>query len=152
MTSPHPAETPPRLAIDWENVHEQVQTLWGLLADGVHRYLPAIRSKQGQTTGRAWWLYTYRDFSWPDDEDAEAVGAGFAPAAGATGVEVKGEICGEETGHLYFEVEAAVIPATPADVSAAAQHVALLLSRQVEIVVGALNERQPPPKYRDRSP
>jgi hypothetical protein len=137
---------------DWDQVHEAIQVLLAPLDDQVREQLPAIRSGPSRAAGRVCFLNSLRQFRWPGEEEgiteAVVVEVTFTPSSADMEVRVSGDICGGETGHVYYEIEERQVSASRDAVYAAACEIAGELSQQVEVVVNALCERRPPPDYR----
>ena len=135
---------------EWDQVHAQVQSAFELLAHRVRSRCPGVIVRAGgRTSGRAWLLYSYRDFNQTeDDSEAEDVVAGmtFSPEGDAIGI--LADIGGGETGQTDYEAPERVVPANLTAVLAAARELGEELSRQDEIVVKAMSEHRPPPDYR----
>jgi hypothetical protein len=138
--------------LDWDQVHEAVQAQLASLADQVGKRLPAVRSEPGRTTARSWFLYSYREFLWPDEgegkTEAVVVGVTFAAGKRHNDIGVKGDISGGESGHVYHEVGERQVPASRDGLVRAAREIAGELSQEPETVITALHERRPPPDYR----
>jgi hypothetical protein len=122
------------------------------MIDPLHQHSPNIDSKSGKTAACAFFLFTYLGFNWKDDADSEAVvvGVDFVPSQTRGEVVLRGDICGDETGHVYYEIEKKV-PETRLAILTAARETAEQLSKQVDVVEKALSERRSSPSYRGRS-
>jgi hypothetical protein len=135
---------------DWEDVHTQVQAVFDDLENRVRSRCPSVNVRSGKTSGRVWFLYTYRHFNLTTDDEAEDIVAGvsFTPSPTGDGICILADIGGGETGVTDFEIAERTVPAERGAVLAAARELVEELSRQDEVVAKALAERRPPPNYR----
>ena len=136
---------------EWDQVDAQVQSALDQLAKRIRsRCSSVIVRVGGRTTGRVWFLYSYREFNLTqDDSEAEDVIAGILFSADGAGVRIRADIGGSATGCTDYEAAERVVPAHLTAVLAAARELGEELSRQDEVVVKALSERRPPPDYRN---
>jgi hypothetical protein len=84
-------------------------------------------------------LFSYVVFQATSERDEGAVVAGVDFRSGPAGIEVKGDIAGEETGHVYFDGGAPKqVPSVVGEVLAAGREVAAILTAQRPAVARAL--------------
>lgn len=132
--------------VDWDRVHETVQGLLGRLVHTLAAQRPDIRSQPGRAAARAFPLFTYRTFDVPADHaiDPVVVGVVFEPAATGNGLSLRADICGEESGRIFYALQEREVALAAEPVLTAAQELASQLSEQVEIVIAALAQPCPP--------
>jgi hypothetical protein len=135
---------------EWDQVHGQVQAALDVLAQRVRSRCPSVIVRiGGRTSGRVWFLYSYREFNLSeDDSEAEDIVAGINFSGEGDDIRIRADVGGAETGETDYEAPERVVPANLAAVLAAARELGEELSRQDEIVVKAMFERRPPPDYR----
>lgn len=136
---------------EWAQVDAQVQSALDVLAKRIRsRCSSVIVRVGGRTTGRVWFLYSYREFNLTqDDSEAEDVIAGIHFSADGEGVRIRADIGGSATGCTDYEAPERIVPANKTAVVAATRELGEELSRQDEVVVKALSERRPSPDYRN---
>jgi hypothetical protein len=132
---PGPDETAP----DWEEVHALIQRILAGLQPDLAPGEPPVRSPGGRTSGPAFFLASYRTFTPALPEDHEAVVAGVTLLPRSHGVLVRADLCGEETGQLFWEMEQE-IPLTRTAVLHAAEQAASRLRNQGNLVGRALTD------------
>jgi hypothetical protein len=132
--------------VDWDLVYEAIQAIFEPMAEAIHRRRPDTRSRANRAAAHAFFLFAYRVFDVPMDHaiDPVVVGVEFAPAPTNGGVLVRGDISGEESGRIYFELDESEVPSARAVVLEAARQTATQLSNQVEVVIEALAQPGPP--------
>ena len=136
---------------EWEQVHAQVHSAFNGLAQRVRSRCPSVIVRAaGKTSGRVWFLYSYREFNLTEsDTEAEDIVAGMHFSSVGDSIRIQADLGGAETGQTDFEAPARVVPANLNAVLAAARELGEELSLQDEILVKALTERRPPPNDRN---
>jgi hypothetical protein len=136
---------------EWDEVHEQVQAVLDVLAQRVRRRCASVIARTGgRTSGRVWFLYSYREFNLAeDDSEAEDVVTGMLFSPEGNGVRILADIGGAETGATDYEAPERAVTANLADIQIAVRELGEQLSKQDEIVLKALSEHRLPPDYRN---
>ncbi len=147
MSSSFAAQTPDLSPADWDLVHQAVQEQFRFLIETVQQQQPRIRSRPGSNSGNVWSLFSYCTFDLPADHaiDPVVVGVTVAPGENPDQVVVSGEIGGEESGAVFFETEARVVPKTGTAVLAAAGETARTLIAQRHAITDNLVQPCYPP-------
>ncbi|HBI44603.1 MAG TPA: hypothetical protein DDY78_17400 [Planctomycetales bacterium] len=147
MSTVPEVRNPTLTASEWDQVDAQVQSALDVLAERVRaRCSSVIVRAGGRTSGRVWFLYSYREFNLTqDDTEAEDVIAGIHFSADGEGVQIRSDIGGSETGCTDYEVPERVVAANLSDIQIAVRELGEELSKQDEIVVTAMSERRLPP-------
>jgi hypothetical protein len=140
-TAQHAAE------IDWQAIHESIQVIFASLADVVQAERPSIRSRGGKTQTASQLLFTYRVFAVASDSELDPLVAGvdFAPASTGRDIRIHADLCGEESGRIYFELPEQTVPIVQDVLCATAQGLARELSEQGDVILAALNQQKTVP-------
>lgn len=130
--------------IDWQALHESVQAILASLGDAVQADCPSIRSRGGKTQTARFPLFSYRVFEVPSRPDLDPLVAGvdFSSASSGQDVVVRADLCGEESGRIWFELPAQTMPAVQDVLSATAESLAHELSEQKDRIIVALNQQK----------
>lgn len=88
--------------LDLDGIHEAVQ---GILRH-LDSQLPGVRAHSGRNTGGSWLLFTYRTFEPAAGSAIDPVVVGVTLSHGNQGVVVRGDIAGELSGDVLFQVPA----------------------------------------------
>lgn len=139
MSAPSPNGVPELTPADWDRVHDQVQAVLDGMSRRVQEGRPGIFSRPGKTSTARFPLFSYRTFQAgaSPDTDAVVVGLDFQPAEQT--VRIRGDISGEETGHVFFDEGCEVeVGKSYEEVLRAALDVARRLASEVEKVPEAL--------------
>jgi hypothetical protein len=134
---------------DWQEVHRLVQWIFNRMATRIGARWPMIRSRGGKTSARSYFLYTYMTFGLCDEESLEFVIVGllFEPTPPGDGVRVSGDIGGEESGRIDFELEGKSVMLSRTEVIPLALEMATRLAEQTDLIAKAVLERHPAPEY-----
>lgn len=138
--------TPPE--IDWGNIDQAVQDVFARLAQKVQASWPEIRSHGGKTRSHLL-LFSYRVFELRSDSSIDPVVAGvdFAWAPSGRRMVVRADLCGEETGQVWFELAEREVFPTQEVLRVNAVSLAERLSEQSDRIRAALSQpRLMPPK------
>jgi hypothetical protein len=127
-------------------VDETVQGLLDRLAHAVAAQRPDIHSQPGRASARGFPLFTYRTFDVAADHaiDPVVVGVVIEPAATGERLLLRADICGEESGRIFYALNDREVALAAEPVLTAAQELASQLSEQAEIVMAALAQPGPP--------
>ncbi|MHB1425409.1 MAG: hypothetical protein ACYC3I_19740 [Gemmataceae bacterium] len=130
--------------IDWQTIHESIQAIFAALADVVQSDCPSIRSRAGKTRTSRSPLFSYRVFDVPSNPTLDPVVAGvdFSPASSGQDIVVNADLCGEESGRIWFELPEQNLPAVPDILRATAEDLARKLSEQGDRIIAALNQQK----------
>jgi hypothetical protein len=119
----------------WNAVHESIQTALQRMDALLRAEFPELRITGGKSTGKAFTLFSYRSYAAGDLEPV-VVGVMFRPAG--DGFLASGDISGESTGEVFYEVAPLSIAPNPSDITQAAQRIAIDLAAAVGPVREAL--------------
>lgn len=130
--------------IDWQAIHEAIQGIFLALAEEVQASCPAIHSRAGKTQTVRFPLFSYRVFEVPPQPDLDpvVVGVNFAPASSDGNITVSADLCGEESGQIWFELPEQTVPAAQAVLRVTAETLARRLSEQKDRIFAALNQQK----------
>jgi hypothetical protein len=133
--------------IDWNQVNRIVQREFRTLAGEVRRRWPHIRARAGRTSGRVFFLFAYCTFDVPEDHgiDPVVVGINFGPTPHGGAVVVQGDISGEESGKVYYELPPREVPNQRVAILVAAREIARDLSNQADSIGENLVQANYPP-------
>jgi hypothetical protein len=131
--------------VDWDEVQRAVEEAFSQLAASVAGRLPGVRCRPGANRSPAVLLYAYSVFDLPDPPDADPIVVGVSFKRGANGILVRGDICGEESGEIYWAPSTCrvLVPQDAGGVLLAGRTVATLLAREVEMLMNLLRRREP---------
>ena len=139
-------ETESATAADWDRIHGQVQTILDSMVEGVRKKVAKLASTGNRTPAtKICPLLTYREFSWAEEPDLEAIIVAVRFHFSNRCLMAQGDIGGEETGCTYFETDEKPVADNPSAVLGAATEIAKRLSQQSVIVINALLERRSSP-------
>ena len=129
--------------IDWDEVEQAVNDVFGELASWVKRLRPSVRSRAGSNRSPAVILYVYRVFEPISDPESDAIVVGVAFKNTPHGILVRGDICGEDSGTVYFEHPDCrkEVPKPNRAVLTAASAVAARLEREIDRLIEMLDEQ-----------
>jgi hypothetical protein len=134
---------------DWDEIHKIIQGVFGDMADRVRRHYPSIRSRGGRSSGCSFPLFTYRTFDLGGDQEIDPVIVGItferAPSEGF--FVVRGDIGGEESGRIDFEVPEKEAVNSRQSLIPTALKTALVLGDQWLLVAESVDARHQPPDY-----
>ncbi len=134
--------------IDWDEVHRVVQGIFSELAGRIHLRCSSIRSRIGRTSGRSFPLFSYRSFDLAEEPEIDPVIVALSFEPTPTGeIAIRGDIGGEESGRIDFEVAERVVSSSRWDVLPTASRTAMRLGEQADTIVQAVLRRHPPPSY-----
>jgi hypothetical protein len=128
--------------VDWEQVNWVIQRAFRDLAERICRDDSGIHSRAGRTTAKAFLLFAYRTF-YPLENaavDPVVVGVNFQPSRAQDVLLVGGDIAGEETGRVFFELPIQEVVHQRSAVLRAAEQIAGALSGQEDVVRDALRK------------
>src|SRR5436305_396528 len=103
MSDHSPNGAPGLTAAEWDHIHEAVQQFLAQMARQVSEEGSAISSRGGRTSTQRFPLFSYRTFQTAAEPEADAVLVGVDFQAQEQGVSIRGDISGEETGHVFFD-------------------------------------------------
>jgi hypothetical protein len=131
--------------VDWDDVQRAVADPFCRLAADVAVRLPGVRCRPGANRSPAVLLYAYSVFDLPDPPDPDPLVVGVSFKRGANGLLVRGDICGEESGKIYWAPSTCrlLVPQDAGDVLLAGSTVATLLAREIDALVNLLRRREP---------
>lgn len=127
-------------AIDWEALHEYIQQLLAPMRAEVEQRWPQVRSRPGKTFTEKMLLFSYCAFENPSQPEVDpvVVGVDFAPGPAEDVVRVRGDLCGEETGSVWFEVPEQQVSRTQEALRKAAESVTTQLAAEADRVAEGL--------------
>lgn len=130
---------------DWDEAHRLISKILLRMAEQIARRWSSIRSKAGRTSGQSFSMFAHQVFDLPADQagDAVVVGVNFEPSPDRKTIVVRGDISGETTGRIWYELGEEQIANSRVAVLAAAHEVASKLSQQWQVVADALGVRRP---------
>src|SRR4051812_12150714 len=103
----HILDEPPDL-IDWDRIHDLIQTVLGRLAGEIAGDIPQLATRSGRMAGGPTLLFSYMLFYNLDGDDFDPVVVGITFSRQGVGVRMSGDISGDETGIDYFHDESCV--------------------------------------------
>ena len=108
-----------------------------------------IRTKTGKSSARSYFLFSFMTFDLGDQEELDPVivGLTFEPSLSGDGVRVRGDISGEETGRIDFELPEIAATDTRGGVLPIALEMATILAEQADLIARSVFDRYPPPAY-----
>ncbi len=122
----------------WIELHEGVQEQLAALESDVRQSMSDVRVTSGSTRGKMFLLFSYRTFSLPDS-DIDPVVAGVTLTQTDQGVNVEGDVTGEQTGDMIFSPPKRMTPNSHDELLATARESARQLSQSARAIVTALN-------------
>ncbi len=143
-------QCPGLTAGNWDQVHAQVQASLDVLSHEVRSRCPSVFVRRGgNTSGRVWYLYSYREFNLSeDDSEVEDTVAGLTFSPEGARIRIQADIGGAATGIIDYEAPERLVPADLSAVLTAAGELSDELIQRADVVVTAISERRPPPNYR----
>ena len=120
--------------VNWESVHAAVQKVFSEMAEGLGGHFET-RGGKTETVG---FLFTYRLFQNPGDETIDPVVVGITCSKRPTGIQIEGDISGEQTGDILVEAIKDKKPASTEQVKTGALNIARELVKHTKVVVDAL--------------
>lgn len=139
----------PEEQVNWYQVHQLVQRIFSEMAARIKDEWPMIRSRPGKSSARSFFLYTFMIFDLGDEEELDPVivGLTFEPAPSGDHILVTGDICGEETGRIDFELDRSSVRNSHGDILPIALEMATKLGEQIDLTAKSVLDRHPPPIY-----
>ena len=130
-----------RREADWSEVEGAVADAFAQMARDVAIRLPDARSRAGANSSGAMLLYAYRVFDLPGRPDTEPVVVGVSLKRVEGGIDVRGDICEEDSGRLLLSSSSwrHRVPDHPDRVLLVGSDVASRLARGVDALVEILN-------------
>ena len=119
--------------LDLDEIDDLVQ---GILRE-INPQLPGVQAHSGRNAGRSWLLFSYRTFEPPPASGIDPVVVGINLSRGSQGVLVSGDIAGELSGDIIFDVPAREFTGKVV-IETAAEQVAESLRHQVDRIRAAL--------------
>ncbi|HEX3657910.1 MAG TPA: hypothetical protein VHV55_19130 [Pirellulales bacterium] len=103
----------------------------------VRQKMPGIRVRAGHTSGRHFYLFSYRTFSMPDTAlDPVVVGITFTSVEQS--VTVEADVSGEQIGDCISSAVSKTVPSSKEALLAAARELAQNLCQSADAIVAAL--------------
>jgi len=103
MSNRSPNDVMELTSADWDHIHEKVQEVFAEMARRVGERWPTISSRGGRTSTQRFPLFSYRTFQTTAQAEADAVVVGLDFQPQEQCVSIRGDISGEETGHVFFD-------------------------------------------------
>jgi hypothetical protein len=134
---------------DWDEIHRVVQGVFSDMTERVRRETPSIRSRGGRSSGRSFPLFTFRTFDLGEGQEIDPVIVGiiFEHAKSETRMVLRGDIGGECSGRVDFELPERETANSLAALLPSALSMALVLGEQWLLVAQKVYERHPLPDY-----
>jgi len=123
----------------WTSIDNAIQQELAALDVPIRRTVASVRAVAGRTSGKVFYLCSYRTFSKPgSDVDPVVVSITFAPAQG--GVSLEAGVTGESGGDLIRSFPALTLPVSKEEVVWAARAAARELGDLADSVAAALQD------------
>jgi hypothetical protein len=130
--------------VDWDRIHEAIQAVLSGLARSVKERWPEVVSRPGRTSTNKLPLFSYRTFELMDSPEADAVVVGLDFQPSETTVRIRGDLCGEESGRIFYDTDCETeAEKTHGKVLAAALDITGKLTAQADRIREALTSLQP---------
>jgi hypothetical protein len=128
----------------WQKIHAAVQVILASWAERVQTDYPSIHSRGGKTQTDRFPLFSYRAFEVPAEPDLDPVVAGldFTLSDSGRSIVVRADLCGEESGRIWFELPEQTLPPIEESLEATAGSLARKLSERGDLLVAALNQQK----------
>ncbi len=131
-----PAKAPPEL---WTGAHDAVQSELARLEAAVLRKLPTARAYAGRTTGREFFLFSYRTFSVPEAAiDPVVAGVTIKPAP--HGIAIEADVSGEHLGDSISSIDRSATVNSANGVLDAAKRLAEEIGGSTKSIAAALRD------------
>jgi hypothetical protein len=132
---------PPRAADpDWNTTHAEVQGLLAALDRAVEARVPGVRIDSGRTSGRGFFLFSYRRFAPPQQSRIDPVIAGMTFKPLDDRIAVEADISGEESGDILEAYDTGVVSPTSLSVLHHAREIAQRMASAGNRVAAALTD------------
>jgi hypothetical protein len=131
--------------VDWAEVRRAVDEVLEEMARTIQIRQPGVQSRSGANQSPALPLYVYRVFEPSTGAEVDPIVVGVAFKHGTGAILVRGDFCGEESGHIYFGPKDCrqEVPERQQEVIEAASRVAARLAREIDRLLQIIDQAEP---------